>query len=106
MYPIELPDPKDARDWWFDIWEREIATFRYSRASHIVLMAKTGVWDAIPECYLSRPKEEFVEIPEELLLDILGKRIVSQMVLEHNFCGLSTRTLDYDTSQRFEERLQ
>jgi hypothetical protein len=104
MYPIQLPDPKEARNWWMDIWERQTATFRYSQTLRVLLLAKAGAWACVPEWLLIRPKDEFVEVSERQVRDVLGKQVVSQLVLEHNLCGLSTRTLDHDAAKRLEGR--
>ena len=72
MYPIDVPDPQNARDWWLDIWEREIATFRFCSAGRIIVLAKIGVWDSLPAWHMSHPKDDFVEIDGQLAEDAIG----------------------------------
>ena len=103
LFPVRLPALRDAREWWFELWEGEIVTCWFAPYSPMLLLAKIAIWKAIPEFNLLRPKSDFVEIPLDEVRQIVGNDQVEGMCTEVFFLGISTRALELAAADRIEQ---
>jgi hypothetical protein len=94
MYPMTLPSPKDAREWWWRLWDGQITLFLYRNGLlAMACIAAAGTWESLSPWYVCRSKDEFVEIPEKQFRKLVGEPTFGEMLEEYNILGISTRSL-------------
>jgi len=91
-FPIELPAPSQAKQWWRDMLDGEIADYRICGDIWVTAcVAKTAIWSCLPDIHMLEPKHEFRICGEEEFLKIVGKERFNEMIGECEAGGISFR---------------
>ena len=89
LFPITLPAPREGARWWRELWEGEIIDYRHAPCilGEILCVAKTAIWESLPELYLPVPKHEFRVVSEVDAQAMVGAETLREMRTELA-CGL------------------
>lgn len=93
LFPLELPVPSKAREWWRDLLDGEIADFRIcdDGAYTIAVISKTAMWSSIPDLHMGGNKSQFHAVTYNRFEQIVGERVFNQMLAECGCIGISVR---------------
>jgi hypothetical protein len=91
LYPIKLPDLRDAREWWWKIWEGEIISFRYNDPMKMACIAKDGTWESLAPIHVCRSKDDRIAISESRFKKIVGVKTFDEMIREVGLLGITVR---------------
>ena len=109
-FPLELPAPSQARQWWKDLLDGEIADYRICDelwGYSIACLAKSAIWSSLPDVHMLGPKHEFRICSEQEFLKIVGEELFDQMIGECEVGGISFRRviLEADIPRRVAVKL-
>jgi len=91
-FPLELPAPAQAKQWWRDILDGEIADYRICGDIWVTAcIAKTAIWASLPDIHMLEPKHEFRICDEQEFLKIVGEERFNEMIGECEVGGISFR---------------
>lgn len=92
-FPLELPAPAQAKQWWRDLLNGEIADYRICDDLGVftACIAKTAIWSSLPDIRMPTPKHEFRICDEQGFLQIVGEEQFNQMFGECATGGISFR---------------